>query len=109
MIRDLDWWRSSGMVAQDRGTYLHVSCPSCGSRDNLVVGPGIHPDGHALLDCKSGCAFEDVAAALDEGAPAIKTPPVAKAGRALASREPFAIRDSAGTLVGVHERRDYSD
>jgi len=109
MTRDLDWWRATGRVAQDHGTYLHAACPACGSSDNLVVGPGVHPDGHALIDCKTGCAYEDILAELDDGPPAATRARASAIRRTLVGREPFEIRDRKGTLVGVHERRDYSD
>lgn len=101
--RDLAWWRANGENVQDHGTYLHVGCPSCGSVDNLVVGPGIHADGHALIDCKSGCSFEDIIAALSDA------PEATEAGDpAPRRREPRPAYSPAGDLVARQDSGRWS-
>lgn len=51
-------------VTQCGGSQWRADCPACGDKkQHLYIN--FAPDGKILLDCKKGCAFADVAAALD--------------------------------------------
>ena len=86
-------------------------CPAHEDRENsLSVSAG--DDGRVLLRCFGGCRTEDVVAAMGLTLADLFTDNGHRpAGRARTTRRvvPYEVRDRAGELRAVHERRDGGD